>query len=349
MEQQFEYQYSPDGKLWKTDGEFDMPPRATNRIHLAGVAEKISPSHKTAKREYSVAQMKKPQVFEEEGLAINTANWKTSGVHFSYVNDVTDSPARHGCFERFGPDRSSIPPTARYVNLLMLYAQISKDGCSVPCDYVLYDARGRSVEMERADDVGQAMCAFGDYPLGPPSRPHYSGMEVAPLLKRNGAIDTSRAGAVVVAIDPYRPAQEAGVKVGDIVVESGGKKIARAGDMYCASQGKSDLVVIRNGKRLRLSITWIPDPFLGLTDKESRHAYHALAETCKPYAHGACNASFIMSKKPVPADFVPTKLQLRIMILGREQQQVKFKITDIPIPDEFWKLARQPSNSRKGT
>ncbi|MDQ4097738.1 MAG: PDZ domain-containing protein, partial [Actinomycetota bacterium] len=70
-----------------------------------------------------------------------------------------------------------------------------------------------------------------------------------------------RDGVLVREVDPDGPAGQAGVRQGDLIVEAGGRAVARLDDLYAALDGLGDeeslaLGIVRGAEELSLSVTF---------------------------------------------------------------------------------------------
>lgn len=109
------------------------------------------------------------------------------------------------------------------------------------------DGVGFAVPIDRAYRVAEALVAGEDF------TPGFLGVSIA-------ATETGRAGAVITEIHPDTAASEAGLRVGDVVVEVEGVSIADPADL--AAQVRSHeagdtitLLIDRDGRQLEVEVT----------------------------------------------------------------------------------------------
>jgi serine protease Do len=111
---------------------------------------------------------------------------------------------------------------------------------------------GFAVPSNLAKSVITQLAASGKVERG------WLGVAVQPLTKDLARGFHRNEGALVASVVEGSPAAKAGVKSGDIIVEFGGKKVAKSGDLpsvVAETRAGSEvpLVVVRDGKELRLT------------------------------------------------------------------------------------------------
>ena len=115
---------------------------------------------------------------------------------------------------------------------------------------ILRDGREAQVRVT----TGERPSAIGDEPAPPPAAPEPTsrmGAAVQPLtpeLRRQLAIG-SQAGVVVVGVQPGSPADEAGLRAGDVIVEANGRPIADVEELRPIVESS------RGGRYIRLYVT----------------------------------------------------------------------------------------------
>ncbi|MGO8690234.1 MAG: S1C family serine protease [Thermoguttaceae bacterium] len=125
---------------------------------------------------------------------------------------------------------------------------------------------------ESAEATAAVAVASADSPPAPAS-PYWLGVEVftvSPALRAQLGL-ADREGLVVEAMPPGSPAEKAGVKLYDVLVKAGGKKVEDVGNLVAAmmeaKDGKLTLEVIRGGKPQTIVVTlgkrpkgWLSQP-----------------------------------------------------------------------------------------
>ena len=125
---------------------------------------------------------------------------------------------------------------------------------------------------ESAQATAAVAVASADSPPAPAS-PYWLGVEVftvSPALRAQLGL-ADREGLVVEAMPPGSPAEKAGVKLYDVLVKAGGKKVEDVGNLVAAmmeaKDGKLTLEVIRGGKPQTIVVTlgkrpkgWVSQP-----------------------------------------------------------------------------------------
>jgi serine protease Do len=112
---------------------------------------------------------------------------------------------------------------------------------------------GFAVPSNLAKSVISQLAASGKVERG------WLGVAVQPLTKDLARGFQRTDGALVASVVEGSPAEKAGVKAGDIIVEFGGKKVAKSGELPTVvadtrAGSEVPIVVVRDGKELRLTV-----------------------------------------------------------------------------------------------
>lgn len=121
---------------------------------------------------------------------------------------------------------------------------------------------GFAIPIERADWIRNELVKFGEV------RRSYVGVatsDLSPAGARALGIDTQQGGAMVNNVVPDYPAQKAGLRPGDVIVQFDGQAVESAGEFQEMVQQSSigepiPVIVVRDRKRVELEVQLVERP-----------------------------------------------------------------------------------------
>jgi serine protease Do len=110
---------------------------------------------------------------------------------------------------------------------------------------IIRSGEPRSITVTLAQVPNEQQASADNDGAQPTSGVPHLGLRLAPASEVSGAGDQ---GVVVTAVEPDGPAAEQGFRIGNVILEAGGKPVANAGDVRKAlseaeSQGKHQILM----------------------------------------------------------------------------------------------------------
>lgn len=302
------------------------PPSLKN---LTGKLVQAGDKRKQSFGPYGIDELKKTVVIPDAQTVVQLADWLIDDVPVTYVDLYTTAEQGNGHFSAAGSDEQAGRPGARY--LALRFFLVTPDG-----EYEIATAV-RGNDGKRVD-----MWTSTSTYWNAKDRTDFHDEDYYGLSLTDAGRDDKSDGMKVFALDPHGPAQKAGVKVGDTVVEVNGRKLSGPTDLWMGTSGrKMSLKLVRDGKKISVGIQPVPDPlWAGMTKAE---------EPWKPllarYKWGGNPQAMLfraMSDDVVAQGFKPAKVELTITRRGEPKRTVEFKIPEIPVPSGFWAIKLPP-------